>query len=254
MTGATGGPSLGNENAVAESVDDTAGPKSATAAAALDDDVQDTTAETLFQELKADTDVEGSGVYDDASADSILEDAEGHDYRQFGDEYESLTADEDVNDLLIPERSEGDEFRWVQTGSASSADGADVAESGDAAGPTGDGATDAETDDTSVMTMTVGTIETDRAGEDGVEGVDFGVDTDDLFGERTADEASDDEWVSYASTMQQSDASADDETADADEDAADAPTADDAGEDASATDEDESGGLLHRILSFFGLR
>ena len=117
MTRAHGGPTDEGEGYTTLSADyvfrDT-GTKSAAGAASLDDGIRDTTAESLFRELKAES--EAGDPLDDfegLSAASIVDAAEGHEHEQFTDGGQTIAAGSEVESLLIPERSEGDEFRWV---------------------------------------------------------------------------------------------------------------------------------------------
>lgn len=143
MTGAHGGTSNEGEGYTTLSADyvfrDT-GTKSAAGAATLDDGIQDTTAENLFRELKAEAEPgDPTDEFEGVSPESIVDDADGHEHEQFTDGGQTLTAGSDVETLLIPDRSEGDEFRWVDPGPTddddgrNGSDGADEALDADAA-------------------------------------------------------------------------------------------------------------------------
>ncbi len=122
MTEAHGGTPSGKERGIARDSDDPAdentGRRNGSQGPTLEDRVRDTTAETLFNELKAETEEDDLAAYEDASADSILDDADGHDHGEYDDGGEAVTAGSEIESLLIPERADGDEFRWVETGTA----------------------------------------------------------------------------------------------------------------------------------------
>lgn len=160
MTRAHGGSSNEGEGYTTLSADyvfrDT-GTKSAAGAATLDDGIEDTTAENLFRELKMESEA-GDPIdeFEGMSPESIVDDADGHEHEQFTDGGQTIAAGSEVDALLIPDRSEGDEFRWVdpepaageggdETGDAGNsvdAAPADLFETGDGADDTGSGVDD----------------------------------------------------------------------------------------------------------------
>lgn len=87
------------------------------------DAVQDTTAGELFRDLQDESGVDGPDATFGESADEIVADAEGHSYERFTDGGQAIAAGSELDDLLIPDREEGDEFHWVDPG-----DGDDAAE------------------------------------------------------------------------------------------------------------------------------
>ncbi|NHN49745.1 hypothetical protein G9464_19430 [Halostella sp. JP-L12] len=129
------------------------GTKSAAGAATLDEGIQDTTAENLFRELKAESGTETpTDEFEGASAESIVADADGHSHEQFTDGGQTLGAGSEVENLLIPDRSEGEEFRWIdpdstdggddapadqETTDADAAEAMDLFDPSDEDGPTG---------------------------------------------------------------------------------------------------------------------
>jgi len=134
------------------------GTKSTAGAASLDEGIQDTTAESLFRELKAESEAgDPTDEFEGLSPESIVDDADGHEHEQFTDGGQTVAAGSEVESLLIPERSKGDEFRWVDPESAGAEDGNEADNEGDSvdAAP----ADLFETDD-----------DTDDVGEDGVRG------------------------------------------------------------------------------------
>jgi len=76
-------------------------------------DVRDTTAGELFRELRDEEAADGPDAAFGESADDIVADAEGHGYERFTDGGQAIAAGSELNDLLIPDRQEGDEFHWV---------------------------------------------------------------------------------------------------------------------------------------------
>ena len=110
------------------------GAKSTAGAASLDEGIQDTTAESLFRDLKAESEAGNStDEFEGLSPESIVDDADGHEHEQFTDGGQTVAAGSDVESLLIPERSEGDEFRWVDPELAEDDDGRDGSDAADGA-------------------------------------------------------------------------------------------------------------------------
>lgn len=227
MTEAHGGLPSGGENDISTGGDDTvegnADRKSATRAATVDENVQDTTAEALFDELKTESDAAEPDVFEDASAETIVEDADGHDHEQYADGGEAIAAGDEIDSLLLPDRSDGEEFRWIET---------------DPGEPSGD--SDEETaDDTGPF-----------------------AEVDDLFAaEGTATDADEESIVESDADVESEGAAGDDDetTVDDREDSAAFPsttppqrTVDD--ESAGGEDTGSRDGIVARILSFFGLR
>lgn len=83
------------------------------------DGVQDTTAGELFAELQAETESDGPDADFGESAEAIVDGADGHSYERFTDGGQAIAAGSEVESLLIPDREEGDEFHWVNTGDGS---------------------------------------------------------------------------------------------------------------------------------------
>lgn len=220
MTGAYGGTSDEGERYTTLSADyvfrDT-GRKSAAGAATLEDGVQDTTAENLFRELKAESEAgDPLDDFEELSAESIVSNADGHEHEQFTDGGQTIAAGSEVENLLIPDRSEGEEFRWVDPESSEDGHGADAANEtsvGDAADATD--LFETPGDDNAVR----GSTETDAA-------------LDVIGGGRASESRK-------GADAEGSIATSDGESAD----------------DADAgTDDGGSGGILARVLSFLRLR
>jgi len=124
------------------------------------DGVQDTTAGELFAELQAETESDGPDAEFGDSAEAIVDGAEGHSHERFTDGGQAIAAGTEVENLLIPDREEGDEFRWVNTADGSG-DG-EPATAGDGAAAT-ETATGSDAD-----TGPDGPTEPDRSADSGV--------------------------------------------------------------------------------------
>ena len=141
------------------------GTKNAAGAASLDEGIQDTTAESLFRELKAESEAgDPTDEFEGLSPESIVDDADGHQHEQFTDGGQAIAAGSEVESLLIPDRSEGDEFHWVDPEPAGAEDGNETHDEGDSvdAAPADLFETDDDTDDSGSAV--------DGVGEDGVRG------------------------------------------------------------------------------------
>jgi hypothetical protein len=122
MTKAEGGSPSGGENDVSTGGNDAvvgcADRNPTTRGGPLNENAREKTADSVFDELRTETDVDDTGVYEDVSAEAIVDAADGHEYEQYTDGGDAITAGEAVNSLLLPKRSDGEEFRWVETDSA----------------------------------------------------------------------------------------------------------------------------------------
>lgn len=107
------------------------------------DGVRDTTASELFEDLQEGNEADGPDVDFGDSADEIVADAEGHGHERFTDGGQAIAAGSELEDLLIPDREEGEEFHWVNTGD----DGDDAAEAAAAVEDGSDATTDADPTD-----------------------------------------------------------------------------------------------------------
>ncbi|WP_121823470.1 hypothetical protein [Halostella salina] len=112
------------------------------------DEVQDTTAGELFAELQAENGTDGPDAEFGDSAEAIVDGAEGHSHERFTDGGQAIAAGKEVENLLIPDREEGDEFHWVNTGDGDGDESARTATAVDDETATGDakGSPDSETE------------------------------------------------------------------------------------------------------------
>jgi hypothetical protein len=108
--------STGGNDAVVGSADRTPTTRSGP----VNENAREKAAETVFDELKTESDADDTGLYEDVSPEAIVDAADGHEYERYTDGGDAITAGEAVNSLLLPERSDGEEFRWVETDSADS--------------------------------------------------------------------------------------------------------------------------------------
>ncbi len=104
-----------------------------------EDGVRDTTAGELFRELRDEAETDGLDATFDGSADEIVADAEGHSYERFTDGGQAIAAGSELDDLLIPDRKEGDEFHWVDPdGGDDASEAADVGDGTEASADSAD--------------------------------------------------------------------------------------------------------------------
>lgn len=243
MTEAHGGSTSGGKKDIATASDDTvdrsADRMSTTRAATMDDEVRDTSAKVLFDELKTESEADGPAVDEDASAESIIDDADGHDYERGADGGEAVTAGDEVNSMLIPDRTDGEEFRWIETDAEKSAS--------ETAEETTDGTENdlfteredlfAESENDEDEPLDSGDV-TEKGGEDSQDVTDAEGDVDDDAAAENAieGEAHDrEDSTAFPSTTSPQRSIDDGDSADGDVDGSE-------------------NGILTRLLSFFGLR